>query len=206
MKIRTLVSAVAAGSLLLGNVAAFAQAEEAQRRQQEQQAARERGTYLPTDPSSPIYGNPARMQREVDRLHREEQRTYHRDPRHDNRYDPRRDDRYDPRHDNRYDPRYYEHRYDPRHYQRWDPRERRYVPADRWGGDWRGRGAGPRHDWYRGSYLPREYHTRHYVVDDWRGHRLYAPPSGYHWVQAPGGDYLLVAVATGLIASILLSQ
>jgi hypothetical protein len=49
------------------------------------------------------------------------------------------------------------------------------------------------------------YRTRHYVVDDWRGHHLYAPPQGYQWVQS-GGDYLLVAVATGIIASILLSQ
>ena len=49
------------------------------------------------------------------------------------------------------------------------------------------------------------YRTRHYVVDDWRGHHLYAPPRGYHWVQS-GGDYLLVAVATGIIASILLNQ
>ncbi|MES1163856.1 MAG: RcnB family protein, partial [Rhizobacter sp.] len=28
---------------------------------------------------------------------------------------------------------------------------------------------------------------------------------GYHWVQT-GGDYVLVAIATGIIASILLNQ
>jgi Ni/Co efflux regulator RcnB len=69
----------------------------------------------------------------------------------------------------------------------------------------RGRGAGPNRDWYRGSYLPREYRSRHYVVDDWRAHRLYAPPPGHHWVQA-GGDYVLAAIATGVIAAILLNQ
>jgi Ni/Co efflux regulator RcnB len=68
-----------------------------------------------------------------------------------------------------------------------------------------GRGVGPGQSWYRGDRLPYQYRTRHYVVDDWRGHHLYAPPRGYQWVQS-GGDYLLVAIATGLIASILLNQ
>lgn len=67
------------------------------------------------------------------------------------------------------------------------------------------RGAGPQHDWYRGSRLPRAYRTPHYVVADWRGHHLAAPPRGYHWVQY-GGDYLLIAVATGVIAQLVLSQ
>ena len=68
-----------------------------------------------------------------------------------------------------------------------------------------GRGVGPSQSWYRGDRLPYEYRNRQYVVDDWRGHHLYAPPRGYQWVQS-GGDYLLVAVATGIIASILLNQ
>jgi Ni/Co efflux regulator RcnB len=67
-----------------------------------------------------------------------------------------------------------------------------------------GRGAGPDHAFYRGGRLPPEYRGRHYVVDDWRGHHLSAPPRGYQWVQT-GGDYVLVAIATGLIASILLN-
>ena len=67
------------------------------------------------------------------------------------------------------------------------------------------RGAGPYDNWYRGSRLPPEYHSRHYVVEDWRGHHLSAPPRGYHWVQA-GSDYLLVAIATGVIAQLLLSN
>ena len=55
---------------------------------------------------------------------------------------------------------------------------------------------------YRGDRLPPEYRSRQYVVDDWRGHRLSAPPRGYQWVQS-GGDYLLVAIASGVIASIV---
>ena len=51
----------------------------------------------------------------------------------------------------------------------------------------------------------RENRNRGYVVDDWRGHRLSAPSRGYHWVQT-GGDYVLVATATGIITQILLNQ
>lgn len=65
------------------------------------------------------------------------------------------------------------------------------------------RGAGPHHNWHRGSRLPPAYRTQHYVVRDWRGHRLYAPPRGHYWVQN-GADYLLVAIATGVIAQIVL--
>lgn len=57
----------------------------------------------------------------------------------------------------------------------------------------------------RGGRLPAELRDRHYVVNDWRGHRLSAPPRGYHWVQV-GPDYVLAAVATGLIANLILSQ
>lgn len=67
------------------------------------------------------------------------------------------------------------------------------------------RGAGPNHGYYRGGRLPMEYRSRQYVVDDWRGHRLYAPPRGYQWVQT-GGDYVLVAIATGIILQLMLSN
>lgn len=86
------------------------------------------------------------------------------------------------------------------------------APPQRWArpGDrdhWRydGRGAGPERSFYRGNRLPPQYRHRQYVVEDWRGHRLSAPPSGYQWVQT-GSDYVLIAVATGIIMSILLSQ
>ena len=72
------------------------------------------------------------------------------------------------------------------------------------GYDRRGPGAGPDRDFYRGGYLPREYRSRQYVVDDWRGHHLRQPPRGYHWVQT-GGDYVLAAIATGVITAIILN-
>jgi Ni/Co efflux regulator RcnB len=43
------------------------------------------------------------------------------------------------------------------------------------------------------------------VVSDWRGHHLTAPPRGHQWVQV-GGDYVLVAVTTGIIAQLLLNH
>ena len=76
---------------------------------------------------------------------------------------------------------------------------------------WRGdegrdeRGAGPDQRWHRGDRLPMEYRHRNYVVDDWRGHHLNAPPRGYYWVQN-GNDYLLVAIASGVIAQLLLGN
>jgi Ni/Co efflux regulator RcnB len=65
-------------------------------------------------------------------------------------------------------------------------------------------GAGPSHDLRRGGRLPNQYRNRQYVVDDWRGHRLRQPPRGYHWVQT-GGDYVLAAIATGVIADLIIN-
>lgn len=87
-------------------------------------------------------------------------------------------------------------------------------PMDRGGFQHRGndndvrrddRGAGPNHDFRRGGRLPPEYRERQYVVDDWRGHHLSAPPRGYHWVQT-GGDYVLAAIGTGIILQLLLNN
>jgi Ni/Co efflux regulator RcnB len=67
------------------------------------------------------------------------------------------------------------------------------------------RGAGPYHAFRRGGRLPDYYHQRRYVVDDWRRHNLRAPPRGYHWVQT-GDDFVLVAIATGVILQLLLNH
>lgn len=96
-------------------------------------------------------------------------------------------------HDRQYERRHqrpqYSHggQYDPyRHHGRWSERAPQYR---------------------RGDYLPYQYRQRPYYVNDWRAHRLYAPPHGYQWVQADNSaDYLLIAVATGLIANMLVNQ
>ena len=67
------------------------------------------------------------------------------------------------------------------------------------------RGAGPSRIYYRGDRMPYEYRTRQYVVEDWHEHGLRSPPRGYHWVQS-GGDYVLVAIATGVILELLLNR
>lgn len=63
----------------------------------------------------------------------------------------------------------------------------------------------PHADWRRGGRVPTEYRGRNYVVNDWRGNRLSAPPRGYQWVGV-GGDFVLAAIATGLIAQIISNQ
>jgi Ni/Co efflux regulator RcnB len=60
-------------------------------------------------------------------------------------------------------------------------------------------------EWRRGGHVPREYMNRQYYVNDWRAHHLQAPPRGYQWVQV-GDDYVLMALATGLIAQLLLAH
>jgi len=59
-----------------------------------------------------------------------------------------------------------------------------------------------RSDWRRGGYVSRYDYDRGYVVD-WRYRRgLYRPPYGYEWRRVDD-NYVLVAIASGLIASII---
>jgi Ni/Co efflux regulator RcnB len=59
------------------------------------------------------------------------------------------------------------------------------------------------HRWARGQRLPRAYYQdrSHYV--DYRAHHLRAPPRGYRWVETDDNNYAMVAIATGLIASLI---
>jgi Ni/Co efflux regulator RcnB len=76
-------------------------------------------------------------------------------------------------------------------------------PNHRWNHDqqaWRGQ---PRFS--RGAYLPYQYRNRAYYVNDWRAYNgLYAPPHGQQWVNVDG-QFLLVALTSGLIANALLN-
>ncbi|MET0543778.1 MAG: RcnB family protein [Variovorax sp.] len=63
----------------------------------------------------------------------------------------------------------------------------------------------PHAEWKRGGRVPNEYRGRNYVVNDYRAYHLNAPPRGYQWVGV-GGDYVLAAVATGIIAQIIIGQ
>ena len=61
----------------------------------------------------------------------------------------------------------------------------------------------PSHDWRKGGRVPAQYRGAEYRINDWRSHRLPEPPRGHRWVRV-NGDYVLVAIATGVIAQILL--
>ncbi|MET0541751.1 MAG: RcnB family protein [Variovorax sp.] len=102
-----------------------------------------------------------------------------------------RDARHDGRHDNG------RHDNGKRHDDRNDYRDGRQ--ADRRGY------PQPHAEWKRGGRVPNEYRGRNYVVNDYRAYHLTAPPRGYQWVGV-GGDYVLAAIATGLIAQIIIGQ
>lgn len=73
-------------------------------------------------------------------------------------------------------------------------------------------GRNDRHEYYnarrpdfkRGGYIPRDYRNHQYYITDYRAYRLSPPPRGHQWVQV-GADYVLIAMATGLIANIILN-
>lgn len=61
--------------------------------------------------------------------------------------------------------------------------------------------------WYhRGGRVPEEYyHDRRYYVD-YRTYHLAPPPPEHVWVRSDTGDFLLVAVATGVIADLVINH
>ena len=67
------------------------------------------------------------------------------------------------------------------------------------------RGAGPHHDFYRGKRLPKKYRHQTYVVQDWRGHRLHAPPRSHRWVRT-GRDFVLIESVSGIIVQIVFGR
>jgi len=86
-------------------------------------------------------------------------------------------------HDRRHDRDRHEWRHDRGRHEGWrHDRGHRYV-------DYR-----HGHHWERGH----RYYGPTYVVRNYGYYRLRPPPRGYHWVRADN-DYLLVAIATGII-------
>ena len=194
MKSRKIVAAIAAASLTLSG-GAFAQTSGAQ--QQTYTATGQQDPNGPVKSPEQLRNDQRAMQQSYQQDQRNQQRSGQQAPRADQRdnrgndnhgngnrgYDTRGYDNrgYDNRgYDNRgYDNRGYDNRgnYDNRRYDNVGYDYRNYGYRD---GGYRGhgRGVGPNHSWYRGDRMPTAYRTRHYVVDDWRGHHLYAPPQG----------------------------
>lgn len=63
---------------------------------------------------------------------------------------------------------------------------------------------GPPHGWARGHDYRRGYRGPVYVVNDYNRYDLRRPPRGHHWIRDDRGNMLMVAVATGIIADLLL--
>ena len=59
--------------------------------------------------------------------------------------------------------------------------------------------------WSRGDKLYHQYWDKQYYVDDWHARHLRRPPHGYRWVDVDG-DYLLVAITTGIILDVMMNQ
>ena len=121
--------------------------------------------------------------------------------RNDHRYD-RRDgyDRHDDRRDDRRDDRYYDDRRHGRDRVVYvDPR---YAPPPRVVY----RNGPPPHAyprWSRGARYDTRGYAPTYVVRDYGHYGLRQPPRGHYWRRDDRGDFILVAVATGLIASVI---
>jgi Ni/Co efflux regulator RcnB len=59
--------------------------------------------------------------------------------------------------------------------------------------------------WSRGDRLPPEYRNRQYVIEDYRPYNLSPPPRGYQWISV-NSDFVLAAIATGVVASVVLGR
>jgi Ni/Co efflux regulator RcnB len=62
---------------------------------------------------------------------------------------------------------------------------------------WHGHG----HHWERG----RRYDGPVVIVRDYESYHLRTPPRGYHWVRDDDNNYVLVAIATGIILDAVLN-
>ena len=135
----------------------------------------------------------------------------------------RRDHRYEHRYEHRdWDDRDYRHGYRDgrRDQRRWE----RYDDRRDWRRDHRGRvvyrevypvpaygyGPPPRHygppRWARGHRIHDYGWAPTYVVVDYDRYGLRHPPRGYHWRRDDRGDWLLVAIASGIIADVILGH
>lgn len=135
----------------------------------------------------------------------------------------RRDHRYEHRYEHRdWDDRDYRHGYRDgrRDQRRWE----RYDDRRDWRRDHRGRvvyrevypvpaygySPPPRHygppRWARGHRIHDYGWAPTYVVVDYDRYGLRHPPRGYHWRRDDRGDWLLVAIASGIIADVILGH
>ncbi|MES2940675.1 MAG: RcnB family protein [Pseudomonadota bacterium] len=194
MKASAIVSAVVASSLGLGSVSVFAQDHDWRGRGQERRA--ERSEHRQERQAQRHEWNGQRQEWNGQRQHiaqpnqqpayRAPQAVYQQ-PQYQQRY-----------HQPQYQARAYQNQPVYRtEYQRHYRNAPYYAPRLAYAG-------APRY-YYVGDRLPHEYWRGMRVVSDWPAYSLNQPPYGYQWVQADSGEFILVALATGIIASLLLN-
>jgi Ni/Co efflux regulator RcnB len=179
MNIRILLPLALAATLGLSSTAAFADGQ--------------RGRVIIIDKKGSDRHERVQDRREDRRDTRGETRRVERAPRVGPRVERREGLRRDRRDDRRDD------RWDDRDDRRWSHRDDRRRPGVRYYYNARGP------EFVRGHHLPRHLRIPQYVVVNPRHHHLSPPPRGHHWVQV-GGDYVLVAIATGIIANIIFNH
>ena len=106
-------------------------------------------------------------------------------------------------HHDRYDASYDRHAY---RYDRYDRRYDRRAPRVVYVQPRVVYRTAPHPRWVRGGRYYGAGYAPTYVVNDWRGYGLRTPPRGHYWRRSDSGDYLLVALATGIIADIILGH
>ncbi|MGY0613209.1 MULTISPECIES: RcnB family protein [unclassified Luteimonas] len=57
--------------------------------------------------------------------------------------------------------------------------------------------------WARGRHYGYSGYAPTYVVNQYGHYGLRQPPRGHHWRRSDAGDFLLVAIATGIIADVI---
>lgn len=66
-------------------------------------------------------------------------------------------------------------------------------------------GQANQRDWHEGGHVPDRYRDDSHWVQNWHDRDLPEPPRGHRWLEIDG-DYVLAAVATGVITSIILGH
>jgi Ni/Co efflux regulator RcnB len=147
---------------------------------------------------SVLGGSAALADPHFDGAHERGEQSRHRDWQQDGRWS-RHDDRAPPREFYRNDHRRFEQERDSDRYNRIYGYRYGRIDGDRYGPIY-DRYARPngRFDFRRGDRLPVAYYGRPYVIDDYRGCGLYAPPRGYRWVRVDE-NAVLAAIATGIV-------
>ncbi|MEL0028092.1 MAG: RcnB family protein [Perlucidibaca sp.] len=85
-----------------------------------------------------------------------------------------------------------------------DSRDNHHSQSQQDRGSQHGKSSQARH-WKVGQQVPKHYRGQHYIVQNWKQHRLHQPPRGYQWVSV-NNDYLLVSVVSGVVLQAILGH